>query len=144
MFKEDILQALSSGKNIETIAKEFSDILNAVQKDQEQEKMRARKRTILTQFLTAITDYLVEFYPAEAGKFLEGTDTSCYTDEELDRVAAEIDTAITELIAYVKQVEKGFSLEFIHKPASAKKYDKPTNTGTADDVIKNWMAKHNL
>ena len=151
MFEKDINAWLNQGYSYEDIATEFSNRLNEIQKEREKTAVLARKRELMRDFLEAVQSYVLEFCGDCLDADLIGSLQDPITDEDVDKVIIEIDNAI-------QVISKGLSgLDSIvlsnitttptPAPASASKIAKPLikrTPASADDIIQNWMAKHNL
>ena len=100
----DLVAALQNGVTVEDIAAQMSKDLNAAKAEYdrlsaeraEAEKKaatEARKRLLITNFYTALGDYVTEFYPDSAiAEMIQIAGTP--TDEDLDSFAEQMDSLV--------------------------------------------------
>ena len=145
MFEKDINAWLNQGYTYEDIATEFSNKLNEIQKEREKTATLIRKRELMRDFLEAVQSYVLEFCGdcLDADFMVSLRDP--ITDEDVDKAIAEIDNAVQVISKGLKGLDS-IILSNID-PVPAPKVTKPLikrTPASADDVIENWMAKHNL
>jgi hypothetical protein len=98
-------------------------------------------------FLEAAQSYVLEFcgdcFDADMMEALR----DLVTDEDVDKVITEIDNAIQVISKGLNGLDSIILSNITTTPTPAPKTTKPlirrTST-SADDVIKNWLVKHNL
>lgn len=147
MFEKDINAWLNQGYTYEDIATEFSNKLNEIQKEREKTATLIRKRELMRDFLEAVQSYVLEF----CGDCLDADFVTALqdpiTDEDVDKAITEIDNAVQVISKGLKGLDSIVLSNIAATPTPAPKTTKPLikrTPASADDVIKNWMAKHNL
>lgn len=144
MFEKDINAQLNLGYTYEEIATEFSNKLNEIQKERAKTATLIRKRELMRDFLEAVQNYVLEF----CGDCLDADFMASLQDPITD-----VDKAITEIDNAVQVISKGLKgLDSIilsnitptPTPKATKSVITKSPEESVDDVIRKWMAKHNL
>lgn len=148
MFEKDINAQLNLGYTYEEIATEFSNKLNEIQKERAKTATLIRKRELMRDFLEAVQSYVLEFCGDCLDADLMVSLQDPITDEDVDKAITEIDNAVQVISKGLKGLDSIILNSIETAPASAPKIAKPLATKrtptSADDIIRDWMAKHNL
>lgn len=148
MFEKDINAQLNLGYTYEEIATEFSNKLNEIQKERAKTATLIRKRELMRDFLEAVQSYVLEF----CGDCLDADFVTALqdpiTDEDVDKAITEIDNAVQVISKGLKGLDSILLSNITPAPTSVPKKTKPVITKSpeesVDDVIRKWMAKHDL
>ena len=99
-------------------------------------------------FLEAVQSYVLEFCGDCLDADLMVSLQDPITDEDVDKAITEIDNAVQVISKGLKGLDSIILNSIETAPASAPKIAKPLATKrtptSADDIIRDWMAKHNL
>ena len=148
MFEKDINAWLNQGYTYEDIATEFSNKLNEIQKEREKTATLIRKRELMRDFLEAVQSYVLEFCGDCLDVDFMASLQDPITDEDVDKAITEIDNAVQVISKGLKGLDSIVLSNITPTPAPTPKATKSVITKSpeesVDDVIRRWMAKHNL
>lgn len=146
MFEKDINAQLNLGYTYEEIATEFSNKLNEIQKERAKTATLIRKRELMRNFLEAVQSYVLEFCGDCLDTDLMKSLQEPITDEDVDKAITEIDNTVQAISKGLKGLDSIMLSNIANTPApkATKPLTAKSPEESVDNVIRKWMAKHDL